>query len=291
MMDSFAPPPNASIIDAALELAAAGFPVFPCNGKKKPVVTNGFLSASRDPVIVRVLFARRATKLIGVPTGPASGIDILDFDYQHGAKAWEDANQHRLPETRVHQSQSGGRHLLFRHSPGVRNSASRIGPGVDVRAAGGYCIVPPSPGYTVISDVPVATWPEWLLAPGLALPKPRPTRPVCPAGAYVPPNDKRLEGYRLKLLANVRQASDGQKHERLRDNALALGGIAEMAGFSDESALAWLLDALAGKNVADWKLAENTALWGLAAGRAKPIELADRPQANGHDTRRPFDGF
>jgi hypothetical protein len=291
MMDGFAPPPNASIIDAALELAAAGFPVFPCNGKKKPVVTNGFLSASKDPVIVRVLFARRAAKLIGVPTGPASGFDILDFDYRHGAKAWEDANQHRLPETRVHQTQSGGRHLLFRHTPGVHNSASRIGPGVDVRGTGGYVIVPPSPGYTVISDAPVAAWPEWLLVPGLGLPKPKPTRPVSSGAAYVPANDKRFEGYRLKLLANVRQAPDGQKHERLRDNALALGGIAERAGFSDETAVGWLLDALAGRNVADWKLAENTAFWGLAAGREQPIELEDRrPRSKNTRPPPPEDG-
>jgi Bifunctional DNA primase/polymerase, N-terminal len=173
------------IARAALELAAAGFPVFPCNAKKKPVVTNGFLSASTDPAIVRVLFAKRATKLIGVPTGPASEVDVLDFDYRHGAKPWEDANQYRLPETRVHQSQSGGRHLLFRHTPGIRNSAGRIAPGCDVRGAGGYIIMPPSPGYTVISDAPIAPWPEWLLEPGLALPKLKPPpRPVPPRPTF-----------------------------------------------------------------------------------------------------------
>jgi hypothetical protein len=35
---------------------------------------------------------------------------------------------------------------------------------------------------------------------------------------------------------------------------------------------------------------KNHARDGLNYGRAKPIELEDRLQANGHDMRRPFDG-
>ncbi len=276
-----------TLVEAALELAAVGLPVFPCDAAKRPIVKDGYLSATTDPAIVRTLFSKPGAKLIGVPTGPASEVDVLDFDYRHGAKPWEDANQHRLPETRVHQSQNGGRHLLFRHAPGVRNSAGRIGPGVDVRGAGGYVIVPPSPGYTVISEAPIAPWPEWLLVPGLALPKLKPAPPTSSATPYVPTSDKRLEAFRLKLLANVRDAPDGQKHERLRDNAKALGGIAARAGFSNEEAVRWLLDALAGMNVADWKLAERTALWGLAAGRDEPIELPDRPYSGNGATPPP----
>jgi hypothetical protein len=105
--------------------------------------------------------------------------------------------------------------------------------------------------------------------PGLAL---KPAPPTSSAAPYVPTSDKRLEAFRLKLLANVRDAPDGQKHERLRDNAKTLGGIAARAGFSDEEAVRWLMDALAGKDVADWRLAERTALWGLAAGTPIPVQ-------------------
>jgi hypothetical protein len=48
----------------------------------------------------------------------------------------------------------------------LRCSASKIAPGVDVRADGGYVVWWPREGLRVVSDAPVAHWPEWLL--GLA---------------------------------------------------------------------------------------------------------------------------
>jgi hypothetical protein len=135
--------------------------------------------------------------------------------------------------------------------------------------------VPPSPGYKVISKVPLAPWPEWLLQPGLALPRPRPARPISSA-VSLPISDRRLEGYRASVLAKVRKAGDGQKHTQLRNAALALGGIQDQAGFTDDQAVAWLTEALP-PGVKDWRLARQTAGWALAAGRDKPLVLEDRP--------------
>ena len=264
-----------TLLEAALVLAGDGIPVFPCSRTKTPIVANGFLDATTDPSIVQKLFAAPGAQLIGVPTGPASGLDCLDLDYRHGATAFETANRSRLPETHAHETMSGGRHLLFKCDPRVRNSASRIAPGVDVRGTGGYIIVPPSPGYTVISDAPVAPWPDWLLQPGLLLPHPPPQRPISSGEPYVPVAGSRLEGFRSKVLGNVRSAGDGQKHTQLRNAGLALGGIAAEAGFSDEEAIQTLMDALPA-GVRNWTSARNTAAWAVAAGREKPIELQDR---------------
>src|ERR1700722_6016858 len=93
---------NSEIVDAALELAASGLPVFPCGANKKPVLGHGFQDATTDPAIIRKMFTRATAKLIGVPTGAASGFDVLDLDYNHGAGPWEAENLHRLPETRAH---------------------------------------------------------------------------------------------------------------------------------------------------------------------------------------------
>lgn len=214
-----------------------------------------------------------------------AGGQIRNLDYRHGAAAWEDANRSRLPETRTHQTVNGGRHALFRYAPGVRNSAGRIAPGVDVRGDGGYVIFPPSPGYSVISDAPITAWPDWLLQPGLVLPAP-PQRPIDSEGAYTGADDRRLDAYRVKLLANVSAAGEGAKHVALRNTGLALGGIAAEAGFSDLEAVEWLMAALPA-TVQDWNAARRTAAWAVAEGRENPIKLPDRPRSSAPRTPRP----
>jgi hypothetical protein len=90
-----------------------------------------------------------------MPTGSVSGISVLDIDAD--GLTWFDA-QH-LPLTRMHQTRSGGLHLLFRHAEGLRNSSGVIANGVDVRANGGMVIWWPRQGYE-ICDAPLAEWPQ-----------------------------------------------------------------------------------------------------------------------------------
>src|SRR5262245_17184036 len=42
-------------------------------------------------------------------------------------------------------------------------AARVLGPGLELRAANQYVIAPPSPGYVLIYDVPLARLPDWLL--------------------------------------------------------------------------------------------------------------------------------
>ena len=262
-----------TILHDALRLAAAGMPVFPCRADKKPACRHGFHDASRDPATIKRMFASRSAALIGVPTGEASGIDVLDVDPRHGGAVWYEANLHRLPATRAHRTQSGGLHLLFLHAPGVRNSESRAAAGIDVRGDGGYAIVPPSLGYTVADDAPPAHWPDWLLS--LALPAPPPPR--APSAPRRPVSAEHAERIVNSALARVRAARDGQKHFVLRNTALLLGGIAADAGIADADAVRWLVDALPA-SIKDETTAARTAAWGLTQGRARPITL-DAPRA------------
>jgi hypothetical protein len=76
-----------------------------------------------------------------------------------------------LPET-VESLTARGRHVWFRMPPdaGVRNSASRIARGIDVRGTGGYVLAPPSVhpsgrkyAWSVDSASAFAAAPPWLL--------------------------------------------------------------------------------------------------------------------------------
>jgi bifunctional DNA primase/polymerase-like protein len=55
-------------------------PLFPCYANKRPACANGFRDASADPDRVAALWAGRSGLLVAVPTGPQSGIAVLDLD-------------------------------------------------------------------------------------------------------------------------------------------------------------------------------------------------------------------
>jgi Bifunctional DNA primase/polymerase, N-terminal len=151
-------------LNDALTLASVGLPCFPCKLSKRPACPHGFHDADTDPNALRELWAHSPGDLVGVSTGEASGIDVLDVDPKHEeAFEWCKAHHERLPNTRVHKTRSGGVHLLFRHAHGLRCSASRLARGVDVRATGGFIIWWPAIGLRVLRAAPSADWPQWLL--------------------------------------------------------------------------------------------------------------------------------
>lgn len=148
---------------------ATGLPCFPCSLNKRPAIPGpgGHKHATSDPAALRALWRRYPGALVGVRTGEASGLSVLDIDgVKHPeAEIWLAANRERLLSTRIHQTRSGGLHLVFQHVPGVRNSQGREGKpakGVDTRGEGGYAIWWPAAGCPVVCDAPPAPWPRWL---------------------------------------------------------------------------------------------------------------------------------
>ena len=162
------------IVELAISI---GLPVFPCCADKKPATRRGFKDATDHPKSIRGLWKCCSGALIGVPTGPVSGIDVLDIDPRHGGGDWYAANRERLPPTRIHRTRSGGLHLLFYHLEGLRNSSGKIAVGIDVRASGGYVIWWPAAGLAVVSETPLAKWPDWLRGHLSSPPRPRPATP------------------------------------------------------------------------------------------------------------------
>jgi hypothetical protein len=158
-------PVAADLIEAALEWAEAGIPVFPTGEDKRPLTKNGFYDASTDPETIEAMFKDVGARLhgIGGRMGAASGIFAIDADTYKPGEAGEAAKAYvlglersgMLPATRVHATRNGGRHYLFRAEEFPNCKPSK---GVEVKGEGGYIILPPSPGYTVesrgLSDAP-----------------------------------------------------------------------------------------------------------------------------------------
>lgn len=80
-VDVFAEVNGMRLADAAARFAAAGVPVFPCVPvEKRPLVRRGFYAASTDPGQVVAWWSRWPSANIGIPTGAASGFEVVDID-------------------------------------------------------------------------------------------------------------------------------------------------------------------------------------------------------------------
>lgn len=223
----------ARALGTALLLATKGRHCFPCAATKRPVSPHGFKDATTDPDTLRALWLGFPGQLIGVSTGRPCGIDVLDLDVKHPeAKGWWRDNRCRLPQTRAHRTRSGGLHLLFQHDDAVRCTTGKVAPGVDTRAGGGYVIWWPATGLPVLSDAPVAPWPEWFLSD--LRPKPRPSAPV----ARVPNHH-----FIAKLVNLVAGAGEGERNTLTYWAACRAGEMVASGLLSADAAAAVIAEA------------------------------------------------
>jgi hypothetical protein len=126
--------------------------------------------------MVRSWYRRQPDAGVGIVTGLASGLVVLDVDAGHGGEA----SLQRLvqahgpvPWTVECHTGGGGRHLYFAHPGGVVHNRAGFRPGLDLRGDGGYVVAPPSihPSGRVYTWAPTgdperaapAPLPAWLL--------------------------------------------------------------------------------------------------------------------------------
>ena len=188
--------------------------------------------------------------MIGVPTGPQSGLWALDqdIDEANGVNGVETiAALGELPPTVTQSTPRSGRHALFRWDSRrpVRNSASKIAPGVDVRGDGGYIIVAGSTrsdgrAYQWLQspdDVEIAEAPAWLYdaieqagqkGSGSYLASrhsPQPQEMDGTGSRIEEADDEDLEGVRWEQLRRVAEALPGTRNDVLNKAAYALGRL------------------------------------------------------------------
>jgi hypothetical protein len=246
------------------------------------------------------------------------GIFVVEVDTKEGhdvdgiaSMAALEAEYGPIPKTRRAISPSGSIHCYFRH-PGfpIKNSASVIGPGIDVRGDGGMVIAPPSmkPGVGVYrwedEFAPIADCPRWLLdriAAGketplqddpeqalsitdqaVALVRPPVTDPYL--AAYR--DEGRGTGYIQTALEGeydkVVRAPKTTRNHQLNNSGCSLGHYVGGGVLDEQQAIDTLLAACAASGL----LADDgrsqclaTIRSGLAKGRTEPRGV---PERNGH---------
>jgi hypothetical protein len=158
-------------LSAALDYAERRWAVFPCCPRSKhPAFRGGFKNGTSNPSTIRRWWLARPDYNVGVRTGIASGVWILDVDGDYGATSLVklEVKHGPLPPTLTSVT-AGGCHFWFVYEGPVPCSADeRIGRGLHVRGEGGYVLAPPSlhpdgPTYHWTNNRPPALAPEWLV--------------------------------------------------------------------------------------------------------------------------------
>lgn len=111
---------------------------------------HGLYAATTNLDVIRSWWLEDPFSNIGINCG-ASGIVLVDVDVTDGKQgdvnlAALEEKYGKLPDGPSVRTASGGQHLLFRPPAGVtvRNSASMLAPGIDIKATGGLMVAAPS---------------------------------------------------------------------------------------------------------------------------------------------------
>lgn len=266
-----------SMPEAALEYANGGLAVFPCSKSKRPITPRGFHDASTDPNQIAQWWEQYPNASIGTPTGGRSF--VLDVGQPDGPNSLTQLETKfgSLPPTLEQQTGGNGRHLFFLMPKGneVRNSASKIGKGIDIRGKGGYVILPPSSHdsgnkYRWTFPQALAEAPEWLISL-ITQPTPLPLQ----TGRSSPNHHKGYVGKALtEELSRIRNAQQGTRNETLNSASFAIGQLIQ-SGLDRGEAERALLDAATVSGLSEIE-ALRTIRSGLKAGEAKPRTIPNQ---------------
>jgi hypothetical protein len=272
--------------------AARGWPVIPLwwplrtggcacgqpdcsNPGKHPLVRSGFHSATTDLDRIQRWWTRWPLANLGIRTGAASGLLVLDVDGVAGMESLRALRgEHGALRAAWVRTGSGGWHAYMRmpDDAPVRNSVGRLAPGLDVRGEGGSIVAPPSRhasggSYRWLKlGVEPPDAPEWLIR--LALPPPPPpNRPLAELRHAV------SDGYAAAAIGREAQevaaAPAGTRNHRLNLAAWRLGRLVA-GGVMDEAVARDALLAAAAAAGLPHHESVATVRSGMTAGQRSP---------------------
>ncbi len=160
------------LVEEAVRYARLGYRVFPCRpGTKKPHTTNGFHDATRDEGLIRGWWNEWPHALLATPDTCTVDIETKP-DGADGWATWRKlVKEHGEPlapfvQTGNYPLGRGG-HLHFAYRADLK--AGTFAEGIELRAAGSYVLLPPSPHPTGVhyeGELPpldeLPALPEWI---------------------------------------------------------------------------------------------------------------------------------
>jgi hypothetical protein len=148
-------------LNAAIAYADLGWTILPiwpivdgrcacgCAGKSAgkhpygPCAPRGLKNATTDGTVISKWFEGNIVPNLAVCCGEESGIMVLDVDPRNGGDE-SLAKLGKLPDTAIVATGGDGKHFYFRQACPISSGAHRLGPGLDIKATGGYVLIPPS---------------------------------------------------------------------------------------------------------------------------------------------------
>lgn len=225
---------------------------------KHPRLQSWQTKATTDESTIRSWWARWPDAQVGIATGPASDLLVLDVDGDDGFASLGklEAAHKKLPDTYVVETGSGGLHFYFRWPAelGDRKLLNQAGfladhPGLDWRVDRGQVAAPPSRNragtYLLANAAPPAELPGWLLD-RIATPVPTLPRAWAPPQALRDTLPKRLQGLLAACCKRIETAPEGTRNNTLYSAVRAVSevvGVGQSGDLSEAEAEAALLAA------------------------------------------------
>lgn len=261
------------------------FPLRP--GLKEPMTAHGVLDATCDPSQIIEWWTACPDANIGGATGQACGMWVLDIDGPAGRAslaAIEAMLGFPLPATMTTVTHKGEHRWFTMPDDGtdVRNSQSKIAPGIDVRGTGGYVVLPPSVhpdgGLYELIDQPVTTAPVGLLARPKLTVVPDPVERQQDIMDLLPRGDEeggsdasRLAGMVRAAADRIRSAPKGTRNGTVNEACYSLGGWLDGLGGSVDD-VAPELEAAAEAAEQSPRMVRRALEEGRARPRGRPPE-------------------
>ena len=278
-----------SALDEVLRHAAHGFKIFPVDARKRPLIEHWRDDATSDPSAIKAWWERwpHADPALALP----AGMVVVDIDVKHGRDGYRDFRDRAGCDpqdvlTPQSTTPSGGLHLFYAAAKPYKNAVAIDGTGIDVRAEGGYVVLPlPGNGREWIRPLisaPLLPAPSWL---DRALKREPLT--LAPRAALVPSSTDpwaqgKAQGELKKACDRIVTAPPGAQDATRHAQCFYIGGLIARGDLGYAEGYAALLKAAHAMPVhragEPWRNLDERVARSIESGMERPLALSETEQ-------------